>query len=385
MSRSFAASQSSLSSSSKQLPSVMAHYPSERFAPEVSDGEEEIDLQEHHDWSLRMWQRIDRDNSGEIDRSELDCEEFRTIIKAVLARAAGASMGGASYGRSQMNIKQCLNLCLRKADLNHNTCLSFEEFKMFTLELRKTRDSRNTADWIFALFDINGDGKLDEQEFREIYRFYLGHHPTEVEFQAEWAKLDERGLRYVTREQYIKFLQTSDNAVFSRHAPPIKGRPSSSEGDSQEIKSFTSFAVRRRRRPAAVSEWNQGFTSSVNSNLRRPKDKRTYFSRPQSLPELSRYYERHKGFRKHRRQIDIPTPREKPGVLSTETQPSLMPWRYTVGGKMKHQTTGEATPWTDFWQPPASALARKDYKPGTLTLRCSGVPPPGRFLPEDDY
>mmetsp|Transcript_69183 Transcript_69183/g.129123 ORF Transcript_69183/g.129123 Transcript_69183/m.129123 type:complete len:386 (-) Transcript_69183:41-1198(-) len=381
---SFGGSLTSLSGSKQG--STIVHYPSERFAPVVGDEEGEIDVEEHHNWARRMWQRIDRDNSGEIDRSELDCEEFRTIIKAVIAPAAGASLGGASYARSQMNIKQCLNLCLRKADLNHNTSLSFEEFKAFTLELRKKRDSRNTADWIFALFDINSDGKLEESEFREVYRFYLGRHPTEAEFQTEWAKLDDHGRRFVTREEYIYFLQNSQNPIFNRHAPLAKPRPDA-EAQEVRLKEFNvpSFAVRRQRKPAMCVEWNQGFNTSVNDNLSKPKDRRNYFSKPQSLPELGRYYERHRGFRKHRRQIDIPTPREKPGVLSTETQPSLLPWRYSPGGSMKDKASGQVKPWTDFWQPPAAALSRKDYKPGTLTLRCSGVPPQGRFAPEDDY
>merc|ERR1712038_231193 len=97
--------------------------------------------------------------------------------------------GGAQYERSEINIEQAMEFCLRKADLNSDGSLSFEEFRSFTFCLRTETLAKHTATLIFALFDTDGDARIDEAEFREIYRFFLGHHPKEVDFQAEWARL----------------------------------------------------------------------------------------------------------------------------------------------------------------------------------------------------
>merc|ERR1740117_2051819 len=128
-------------------------------------------------------------------------------------------MGGPVYARAAMDMDQAINFALRKADINSDNKLSFVEFKQFMLVLRQPQLATHTANLIFSLFDVNRDLCVDQMEFRQIYRFYLGRNPTEVEFQEEWARLDTEDRGRVSREDYVRWLQTSNNPVFKQHAP----------------------------------------------------------------------------------------------------------------------------------------------------------------------
>merc|ERR1719408_95129 len=103
---------------------------------------------------------MDRNNSGSITRDELDCEEFREVLRGVLTpHKAALGTGGAGYARVQQHTEQAVDFCLRKADFNHDTSLSFEEFKAFLVILRSQQGAAHTADLIFALFDLDSDGR----------------------------------------------------------------------------------------------------------------------------------------------------------------------------------------------------------------------------------
>jgi len=184
---------------------------------------------------------MDRDNNGSISRHELDCEEFHTVIRAVLLPQlqATAGMGGPGYGRAEMDMDQAIQFLMRKADLNHDNKISFEEFKAFVLILRQPQIAMHTANLIFALFDVDRNQFVDEAEFRQIYRFYLGHVPTEVEFQAEWARLDSMNAGKVSRDDYVLWLQTSSNEIFRQHAPQPEAMVMSGTADYHEFKRFT--------------------------------------------------------------------------------------------------------------------------------------------------
>lgn len=285
---------------------------------------------------------MDRDESQELTAKELDCEEFHSILRGVLApqAASGKSAGGATYHRAEMNMNRAITFCMQKADFSSDGTLNFNEFKSFMLYLRTSRQ-KSTADMIFALFDLDGDEEIEEAEFREIYRFYLGHFPTEAEFQAEWARLDRRGEQKVRRKDYIHWLRTSPNKLFSMHAPPVEAGASAEmtseralSPQHQSIMSKSSQSLpelarsrraisggngwgRRSPGPGLVPpwnersledrpKWNQRFNAGVNMNPHKPRGQRIYFSRPQSLPELKRYYETHTGFESHIDRLNMP-------------------------------------------------------------------------------
>merc|ERR1719313_3195670 len=119
-------------------------------------------------------------------------------------------------------MNQAIHFALRKADLNDDGRLSFEEFEAFLYVLRTPKFASDTAALVFALFDTDRNGFVDEMEFRQIFRYYLGHAPTEEEFQAEWVRLDAANKGRVSKKEYAQWLQTSSNPVFQTRARKAK-------------------------------------------------------------------------------------------------------------------------------------------------------------------
>mmetsp|Transcript_28761 Transcript_28761/g.72235 ORF Transcript_28761/g.72235 Transcript_28761/m.72235 type:complete len:424 (+) Transcript_28761:71-1342(+) len=315
---------------------------------------------EHHAWASRVWLRMDRDNSGFLTRQELDCEEFRSILRKALAPNTGSCMGGAKYARAQMNMDQAVYFFMRKADVNSDNSISFREFKSLMQVLRQGHGAVDTADMIFALFDLDTDGRIDQDEFREIYRFFLGHEPPLQEFMEEWGRLDCEGAGMVSRDQYITWLQTSANPIFRWHSPgietpknasgsnavgattggsshsgsmaeperergkwrpwddyrhfcwsePTKGKPNHTKMKFRDTGRVTNGSFGRRRTASAAAfnheivrpEWNQNLATShpnwpdKDGKPRQIVGRRKFFSRPQSLPELKRHLDSRPGF-----------------------------------------------------------------------------------------
>jgi len=331
----------------------------QRFVPQST-----FSPREHHAWCLRMWNRMDRDDSQTLTRAELDCEEFLSVIKSVLNPNMDNSTGGALYSRAAMNIEQAINFCLRKADSNHNNRINFDEFKSFLWYLRQTHQPRNSANLIFALFDQNSNDVIEELEFREIYRFFAGRNPTECEFQDEWARLDIFAAGEVTRLQFIKWLESTPNPIFDRFS---KGNVSSeaSRGSDEEIK-------KKMRRSLSSGKprprWNQRFCTA-NPNTELPSERRTYFMRPHSLPQLLRHFDRHQKLRALGAHFAEPEPRRKSPILCPDCPPAL-PYRHEPGGYMRNRA-GERTLWDDNW----TVVPRQRIRPVTLDFGSLGPPP----------
>jgi Ca2+-binding EF-hand superfamily protein len=343
-----------------------------RLAPE-----EHFSPREHREWAIKMWKRMDRDDNEVIGRRELDCEEFRSILRAAIVPERGASTGGTEYQRFEMNVNQAITFCMRKADLNDDQSLSFVEFENFMAALRQGHLARYTSNLIFALFDLNSDGVIDESEFREIYRFYLGHVPKEAEFQLEWGKLDAKGEAKADLNTYTRWLQASENPVFKQHAPPTEEEleaardPKDASQQRKVAKPLPGGLQKPGSSSLLKSPWNQRLNiKNINPEL--PQGQRNYFMRHQSLPELKRHFDTHRGFTNHRKAFATPEQRKKSPVLSTDSGISMLPERSKSGGWMKNRD-GKQETWQDYWQTPKCMINR--VKPGTMTLRCLGPPP----------
>mmetsp|Transcript_133399 Transcript_133399/g.333035 ORF Transcript_133399/g.333035 Transcript_133399/m.333035 type:complete len:421 (-) Transcript_133399:129-1391(-) len=349
------------------------------------------------DWALKLWRRMDRDQSGSITKQELNCDEFQQVLKSVLVPEGSASTS-VTYARSEQNVEQALSFCLRKADQNNDGTLSFEEFKAFLRVLCNQKLAQHKANLIFALFDLDGSQTIDKEEFREIYRYYLGHHPTAEQFAEQWDKLDVHGVGEATLAQYTRWLQSSADPLFKQYAPPVEGLDEDEDevgsGDKVSLDTVEGLLAHRRRiRSRHRPEWNEAFNQrdiSKNNEVT-PKQMKRYFSRPQSLPDLKKYINRHSTrFDSLQKQLARPPDPKPVRVLSTDTQglPEIMPQRHGVGGSMRDKH-GRQLEWIDRqtprWLSHGEGASR--VRPGSLSLRSPGPPPAyawkGKDIDED--
>eukprot|EP00931_Biecheleriopsis_adriatica_P111012 TRINITY_DN8534_c0_g1_i2.p1 TRINITY_DN8534_c0_g1~~TRINITY_DN8534_c0_g1_i2.p1 ORF type:complete len:455 (-),score=69.45 TRINITY_DN8534_c0_g1_i2:103-1446(-) len=335
----------------------------------------------HREWAALLWSRIDRDGSGSITAEELNCDEFQHILKAVIApQREGRSTS--SYARAEMNAQQAIDFCMRKADLNHDGSLSFEEFSSFLQVLRKSGTGKNTANLIFALFDRDQSGFLDKLEFLEVWRYFLGHRPTGPQLDAEWARLDVDSRGYVSQKQYNQWLRTNDNPLFQSFLSPF--------GDKDETGDLTDkfihyskkdadslLAAHQQRKNAFRPGWNDHFNTldtTIQNPVRMPRNK-YLFSQVQSEEELRKWYmKRLKHFDSQYDKLDIPEPPKWRSNLSAD-QPPLLPEKHRVDGRMRNKRTGKRELWNDQWQTPWSVQKSVRHRPGTMSLRCLGPPP----------
>jgi hypothetical protein len=68
-----------------------------------------------------LWDRLDRVHNDYLSKQELDCEDFHNVIRAAVTNPSkniGAVVGGAAYSRAVLNMKEAVNLCIRKVDAN---------------------------------------------------------------------------------------------------------------------------------------------------------------------------------------------------------------------------------------------------------------------------
>jgi len=378
-----------------------------------------VPLESLQEWATRLWKRINRNNDDYVTMDELNCDEFQRALRSIIAPGMASLTTSVPYARSEIHVMQTLGFCFRKADINGDGRLSFKEFKSLLRVLSNEQEAKDKANLIFALFDLDGTNTIDRDEFREVFRYFKGRHPTADELTAEWRKLDPNDLGEATRASYTRWLETSADPAFRQAAPALP------EGDrrdtrSSELVARTSSSIRRlpdaprqllaerrrKHREQLRPDWNERFNNKDVSaqNEASVKNERAYFSRPQSLPELTRYYERHpRRLESNRRRLqlaanDKPCERRRCIELSTETHalPKLLPGRYEPGGTMrKHGLRGPVIGWNDHWVPPgelrmaASALNAKGLRPGvrprpgSMTLRCAGQPPAWAVLGKD--
>jgi hypothetical protein len=419
-----------------------------------------------------MWCRIDRKRQGYLTKPELNCDEFRGLVKTLVAPSVGTSMGGAGapYARAQLNMKETIALCTRKADLNKDGVLSFEEFESFTLAMRRISGTTavNSCDIIFSLFDLDSDFKIDENEFREMYRFFAGVRPTEMAFQEEWLRLDSKHKGSVTMDEFRDWLRASENPVFKARAP--KDAAGEAEFEDLESQNASSAAPDPAAAAAAAKEqararrhlWKRGglfcsvgsnvelvakslpeykttsgrpkwYNSKIDGNitapvepkhkrhnpeslpstmsrsstefrLLRPKERRIYFDKTQSMPELVRYLQSAHGpvrVRTTRQQIcekicqpgrltfereSLPAPKRKGCPESNPVGANYLdlpcvPHRHVAGGTMRDHLTGRPVEWNNHWS--GVKNLKDSYVNGSNALRCPGAPP--RHLYVDEY
>lgn len=343
--------------------------------------------EEHHEWSLKLWSRMDRDNSGSITKEELNCDEFQDVLRSVISPANTGAECRAAYGRAEIHIDQALDFCLRKATLNKDGTLSFKEFKSFMRTLRNQGDEGSRVHLIFALFDLDGSNTIDKEEFQGIYSMLCGRNPTKAEVTLAFEQMDKFDKKEVTKKQFINWLKTEAPPEFKQHAAGVEedDQPAEEESSSKKTK------VKKIHRPAPgmwipkpdhIETWTQQWHVHWNERFRGrdhalmnptcPERMRHYFSAPQTLPELDRFYNTYKGFGRHRKALHKYEPPKPRPVLSTQSNiMEVNPERARAGGTARN-SKGDLILWDNNWH----LENNKRKAPGTLLLRCPGKPPP---------
>lgn len=292
------------------------------------------------DWIVELWSRMDRNRSGHIDRKELDCENFHAIVRAAVD-PEGTGVGGASHARTESNMREAIELCLRKADVNGDGRLNFEEFRAMVVALRCGYG--DSVDLAFSLFDLDSNKRIDMGEFHELCRFFLGKNIKDEHFRDEWLLLVDGSLleTSASKQQYIRWLQRSPTPEFNRHAP------------TQYIEEKDP----RLRRLLQKAKWNKHFVRGPNPghiNDVLSIGQREYFSKAQSMPELRRFFDDFSHtdtFKRQSRVLDAPlekpvSPSLLPRFLSSEgSTPLTLPGRHAPDGTMLHHKTGRLTIW----------------------------------------
>lgn len=350
-----------------------------------------LTLEEHREWARKIWDRIDRDGSQELTVQELNCDEFQTVFRSLIAPLT-AGKGVAGYERSEINLPNALNFCMRKADKNNDGILSFEEFEFFLRSLRNERSPEHIANVTFALFDLDCSNRISLIEFREIYRYFLGHDALGDDLTKAWRSLDVERHGEVTKAEYCKWLRKRAGPVFVQEAPRVLMPQGLGEADTPPSPSRRKKVIFRPA-PGLIPPrggkkqsaddfrpvWSERFASKdlseQNIAFRGNMRMKSFFSRPQSLPDLHRYYCMHSNFEKNRQKLLTPEPSKKMLVLSGDNQMMMtLPGfeRHKVGGTMKN-TEGDVVPWREMTP---RALIRPKWEPGSLLLRVPGPPAP---------
>lgn len=287
---------------------------------------EAMTLQEHRQWASSLWSRMDRNKDRVMTLEELNCSEFMEAIRTVLTPSLSRKTVG-SYGRAELNMSQALKYCLKLADTDQNGTLDFEEFEHFLRKLRHPKPAMELATLYMSMFDADPDAFLEEFEFRDMWRYFTGRAPTADEFQMHWSKMDIHRVGRISKKDLAKWLKKTAPEAFRSLAPPVKGdRPETPRSMTSSKKPGEIF------RPApglwhktplkweSEHDWNsvpKDF-AHINQAWRGSHSMKTYFSRPESLPELRRFYAIHQGFQAQKRKMNTPSPKFPAPVLSSE-------------------------------------------------------------------
>eukprot|EP00397_Hematodinium_sp_SG-2012_P009968 GEMP01010068.1.p1 GENE.GEMP01010068.1~~GEMP01010068.1.p1 ORF type:complete len:376 (+),score=52.66 GEMP01010068.1:43-1170(+) len=374
----------------------------------------ELDAEAHLKWASEHWAKLEKCVGGperKIDKAQIDSTTFRNALKEAVSSACDIDDLEEPNSRCIRRADRARDFIRRKADINDDGMVSFDEFEKFTYKLRchgfnERGDGvmSGTLLWaesLFALFDLDGDGHLERHEFQEVHRFFHGANYSEEDIANEWRSLEMGSRTKVNKRCFIKWLiQGERGRALEERPPPDMTMEKSRSVPALDYENRPQTGPARFGSPMQLSgtskhqwevkstdlmlPWNRQHHIVAKNDLK-PRATRAYFSRPQSEEELNRHYRAYPQFRSQLFRLEnVPNIKRPRMVLSHETSPPSLPRRHCISGlKLKN---GQSLPfWTDMWQPPASEVYSKaSLRPGSRSLRVGKLDPLPKFDAAND-
>jgi hypothetical protein len=69
---------------------------------------------------------------------------------------------------------------------------------------------------IIALFDVDGDGKLNREEFKELFKFFRGKSPQTEGLNSVWSDIDSERTGAISREEYESWMGRRSGGIVAR-------------------------------------------------------------------------------------------------------------------------------------------------------------------------
>lgn len=153
---------------------------------------------EHARWAAVAFKKLDLDENGLLSRKELGAKTFFECVKECLGDHSLHCLDCA-------NLNHLVNFVMGVADENKDQHLSLTEFQSFTWNMKNmTSEVDFESDFIFALFDLDNNGRIDFDEFERLFKFHVGEkRGSSKEYIAEvMRELDEDEDGTVSRQEY---------------------------------------------------------------------------------------------------------------------------------------------------------------------------------------
>jgi len=121
------------------------------------------------------WERTFNTNAQEIDQEGVRYLDEDQFINAIAPREDFIKIGKRQYG-----------LLFQVADTKRRGLVTFDEFVAFETLLKQPDAEFRVA---FALFDVDGNGELTFDEFKEVFSRNLGPKSLPFDFETRWLKM----------------------------------------------------------------------------------------------------------------------------------------------------------------------------------------------------
>jgi Ca2+-binding EF-hand superfamily protein len=163
----------------------------------------------HSQWAKEKFRQLDLDGNGNLSRLELGTASFADCIRECLGEAQ--HLPGLKY------LKSLVNFVLGKADADGDNNLSLKEFESFTWKVKNMQsDIDFETEFLFQIFDPDRNGKLDLEEFAQMFNFHSGgggQVSSKQYIKDVMAELDQDGDGSISLSEYRSWHRQSSQST----------------------------------------------------------------------------------------------------------------------------------------------------------------------------